>query len=141
MPTVDPGGNFNDEQVLFLDSNGDVAVDTRGPLGDSADLREICVWVFQRRPGELSDLAATEMSTTLSEARRAEDFEQTLPVGQPNRTWRLPAHKIPDGTNGQLGAGPAVAMAIGFFRNHDNDQFKVVQWAQSVVLVAPPAQP
>jgi hypothetical protein len=136
MPPLDPGGNFDDELKLYIDDKGDVAVRTEGPLGNNSDLREICVWVFQRKPGELNDVAATEMSTTLAADER-EEFFATPTLGIEGRRWKLPSHKLDDETSAQLGAGPAVAMAIGFFRNHENGQFKVLQWAQSVVLAGP----
>lgn len=138
MPVTDPGGNFNDKQQLKLDTaTGNVYVDTKGPLSDYADLKEICVWVFQRKPGQPNDIAATEMSTTMKDRG---EFTQAPSVGSPNRKWGLPARKLADGSGRQLEAGPAIAMAIAFFENHnspDPNQFKVVQWAQSVELLAP----
>jgi hypothetical protein len=138
MP-FEPGGNFNDRQELKYNAHGKLVVNAKGPLTPKADLKEICIWVFQRRPGEANDVAATEMTTTLKD--RDMEFHQD-PLGGQSREWNLQAGRIDDGSTEDLQAGPAVAMAIALFKIDDTTgQLKVQQWAQSVDLYGPTNSP
>jgi hypothetical protein len=125
------GKFFEILDLLKYEENGTqvIEINASGPKKADEDIKEICVWVFQRRG--LNDAAATEMTTVPEgkEAFKPEKDRWTLPIGKIQSKYGFEA-------------GPAIALAVALIDMPVKDPKsgkeqiaqKVLLWSQSIDL-------
>jgi hypothetical protein len=142
MPTVDPGGNFN-EELNIVTVNGVHAIEAKGPLSKSVvEVTEMCVWVLQRQDAGLHDAIANAMGpeTKLAKAPMpgmpAEATVAFDKQGTDDANWTFLLTDRESTESVDFRAGSATAIAIGVFLTSQRTQRAFV-WSEPVRLVLP----
>jgi hypothetical protein len=131
-----PFGNFFEKLDVVLLKDGQIGVTATGPKAREENIKEICVWVFQRNGA--NDAAATEMTTVAPKA-----------LDQRRTKWTLQIGKIDSGIDVPFQTGPAIGLAIALIETPKKDEAgepeldeagnpkvlqRVLLWSQSIDL-------